>query len=125
MRHRHRRVYRSRDAMILGVCGGLAEHFDVSVFWVRVAFVFGVFSTAFFPVALLYLIAAFLMPLKPVQPIQSEEEQEFYDSYTHSSSMALHRLKRTFDRLDRRIQRMEDKVTGAGYDWERRLKEER
>ena len=79
----------------------------------------------FFPTAFVYFVAAFLMPLKPVQPIESEEEQEFYDSYTHSGSMALHRLKRTFDRLDRRIQRMEDKVTASGYDWERRLNERR
>jgi len=37
--------------------------------------------------------------------------------------MALHRLKRTFDNLDRRIQRIESIVTARDYDWERRLRE--
>jgi phage shock protein C len=35
--------------------------------------------------------------------------------------MALHRLKKTFDSLDRRIQRMEGIVTAKEYDWDRRL----
>ena len=29
-------LYRSRDGMIAGVCAGLAEYFDLSVFWTRV-----------------------------------------------------------------------------------------
>jgi phage shock protein C len=37
--------------------------------------------------------------------------------------MALHRLKRTYDNLDRRIQRMESIVTSREYDWDRRLNE--
>jgi phage shock protein C len=28
-------LYRSRNGAILGVCRGIAEHFDLSVFWVR------------------------------------------------------------------------------------------
>jgi phage shock protein C len=35
----------------------------------------------------------------------------------------LHRLKRTYDNLDRRIQRMEHIVTSREYDWDRRLNE--
>lgn len=29
-------LYRSRDGIIAGVCAGLAEYLDLSVFWVRV-----------------------------------------------------------------------------------------
>jgi phage shock protein C len=37
--------------------------------------------------------------------------------------MALHRLKKTYDNLDRRIRRMEDIVTAKDYDWDYRLRE--
>jgi phage shock protein C len=35
--------------------------------------------------------------------------------------MAIRRLKRTFDNLDRRIRRIEDIVTARDYEWEQRL----
>ena len=56
-------------------------------------------------------------------PLETEEAQEFYNSYTSSRSLALHRLKRTFDSLDRRVQRIESAVTAREYNWERRLNE--
>ncbi|HHP7233096.1 MAG TPA: PspC domain-containing protein, partial [Desulfobacterales bacterium] len=30
-----RGLYRSRNGVILGVCRGIADHFDFSVFWIR------------------------------------------------------------------------------------------
>ena len=49
--------------------------------------------------------------------------REFYDSYASSRSMAIHRLKRTFESLDRRIRRMESIVTSGDFNWDERLKE--
>ncbi|MBI3301825.1 MAG: hypothetical protein HYZ72_07070 [Deltaproteobacteria bacterium] len=71
----------------------------------------------------LYFLAALLMKPEPVLPLETEGEQEFYNSYASSRRMALHRLKRTYDTLDRRIQRIESIVTSREYDWERRLNE--
>jgi len=69
----------------------------------------------------IYFLAALLMKPEPVRPLLSEEDREFYHSYTTSRGMAVHRLKRAFDSLDRRIQRMENVVTSRDYDWDRRL----
>jgi phage shock protein C len=113
--------YRSRHGVIFGVCRGLADHFDISVFWVRIFFVLGFCVTGFWPVGVVYIAAALLMKLEPVLPLETEEDAEFYSSYTTSRSMALHRLKRTFDSLDRRIQRIEGIVTARDYDWDKRL----
>ena len=77
--------------------------------------------TGIWPVVAFYVVAALLMKVEPVIPIESTSEQEFYNSYTSSRAMALHRLKKTFDSLDRRIQRMEGIVTAKEYDWDRRL----
>ena len=115
------RLYRSRRGIILGVCRGLAEYFNISVFWVRAIAVGGLIFTGLWPVVGIYLLAAVIMKPEPVVPFTSADDQEFYNSYTASRSMALDRLKRTFDNLDRRLRRMEDTVTAREYDWERRL----
>jgi len=114
-------IYRSRSGMILGVCKGLAEHFDFSVFWTRVIALILLFVAGFFPAIGLYLLAALLMKPEPVIPVRNSAEKEFYDSYTHSRQGALQRLKRRYENLQRRIQRMEHIVTSAEYDWENRL----
>lgn len=109
-------LYRSRRGIFMGVCRGLAEHFNFSVFWMR-AIVFTIFLfTGFWPVGVLYIIAGLLLKLEPVIPLKNETDQEFYQSYTHSRSSAIQRIKRKFDNIDRRIQRMEDRVTSREFD---------
>ncbi|MCJ7595132.1 MAG: envelope stress response membrane protein PspC [Desulfobacterales bacterium] len=114
-------LYRSRQGVILGVCKGIAQYFDFSVFWARAIAIILLLVTGFWPITILYFIAALLMKPEPVVPIQSSEEQEFSDSYIHSRKRAIDRLKRRFGNLDRRIQRMEHTVTSREFDWEKRL----
>jgi phage shock protein C len=114
-------IYRSRSGILLGVCKGLAEHFDFSVFWTRVIALILLFVAGFLPAIGLYLLAALLMKPEPVIPIGNPAEKEFYDSYAHSRQGAVQRLKRRYENLQRRIQRMEHIVTSAEYDWENRL----
>lgn len=116
-------LYRSRSGKILGVCKGLAEYFDFPVFWMRVIALVLLVSSGIWPLVIVYFVAALLMKPEPVLPLETEGEQEFYNSYANSRRMALHRLKRTYDNLDRRIQRIESIVTAPEYDWERRLNE--
>ena len=114
-------IYRSRSGVILGVCRGLAEHFDFSIFWTRVIALILLFVAGFLPAIGLYLLAALLMKPEPVIPIHDAAEKEFYDSYANSRLGAVQRLKRRYENLQRRIQRMEHIVTSAEYDWENRL----
>jgi phage shock protein C len=114
-------LYRSRNGIILGVCRGIADYFDLSVFWVRVIAVGLLIFSGFWPVAILYFIAALLMKPEPVIPIDTDEEQEFYDSYVHSRKGAIDRLKRRYDNLERRIRRMEDTVTSREFNWDSKL----
>jgi phage shock protein C len=114
-------LYRSRNGIILGVCRGIADCFDFSVFWARVITLALLFFTGFWPVMILYFVAALLMKPEPVIPIETDEEQEFYDSYVHSHRGATDRLKRRYENLERRIRRMEDHVTGREFEWENKL----
>ena len=114
-------LYRSRQGVILGVCRGISDYFDFSLMWTRILAVIFLLVSGFWPAMGLYFIAALLMKPAPVIPIETEAEQEFYDSYTQSRNGALYRLKQRYQKLERRIQRMEDKVTSREFDWENRL----
>ena len=58
------RLYKSRtDRVLLGVAGGLAEHFDVSPLLVRIGFVVLCFLNLIGVVA--YVLLAILMPQAP------------------------------------------------------------
>ena len=114
-------MYRSRDGVILGVCRGISDYFDFSVFWTRAIAVILLIFTGLWPTVVLYFLAALLMKPEPVIPIQSKDHQEFYDSYVHSPRSAADRIKRRYSKLEKRIQRLEHTVTRPGYDWESRL----
>jgi phage shock protein C len=114
-------LYRSRSGKILGVIQGLANHFDFNVFWLRVFAVILVCMSGIWPVVILYFLAGFMMKPEPVIPIANLEEDDFYSSYVRSRSGATRRLKRHFENLDRRIQRMEHVVTDSEFEWEQRL----
>lgn len=118
---KHGGIYRARDGVFLGVCKGISEYFDFSLFAIRVAMIVFFIFSGFWPVIGVYLVAAFFMNPKPIQPIHSEEERHFYDSYVHSPASAARRLKKKFKDLDQRIRRMEDEVTAREHDWERRF----
>ena len=120
----HGSLTRSRHGMILGVCRGLAEYFDLSVFWVRVIALALFLFSGFWPTAILYFAAAFLMKPAPAIPIENEDEEEFYNSYVRSKRLAADRLKRRYENLERRIQRLEHTVTTPEFDWEKRLDSE-
>ncbi len=114
-------MYRSRNGIVLGVCRGIAEYFDFSVFWTRAVALLLLFFSGLWPMVALYFIAALIMKPEPVLPLKSEDQQEFYESYVHSPRGAADRLKRRYENLNRRIQRMENYVTSREFDWEHRL----
>lgn len=120
-----RALYRSRSGMIFGVCKGLANYLDANVTIVRLGALLCLFFTGFVvsPMIVVYTVAAILMRPEPVVPFETEADREFYDSYTSSRTMAIHRLKRTYESLDRRIQRIESIVTARDFSWDSRLKE--
>jgi phage shock protein C len=114
-------LYRSRNGAIMGVCRGIAERFDLSVFWVRLFTILLFIFTGFWPTGIIYFALAFLLKPEPVVPISSMDEQEFYDSYLRSKEMATDRIKRRYSSLEKRLQRLEHAVTTPEFDWESRL----
>jgi phage shock protein C len=118
-----RRLYRSRDGAILGVCKGIATYFDISLFWTRAIAVTLLLISGFWPTLGAYLLAALLLKPEPVIPFGAEGEESFYDAYAHAPRRAAPGLKRRYERLERRLRRLEDAVTTRSFDWERRLRD--
>lgn len=112
-----RGIYRSRRGILMGVCRGLAESFDLSVFWLRVITLMLFIFTGFWPVGVMYILAGLFLKMEPASPFRNEEDEEFYATYANSRQSAINRIKKKFDNLDRRIQRMEDTVTSREFDW--------
>ncbi len=61
-----RKLYKDREnGKVSGVLAGMAEYFDLDVALIRIAFLFLVVFTGFFPGVLFYIIAAAVMDDKP------------------------------------------------------------
>ncbi|HET7664125.1 MAG TPA: PspC domain-containing protein [Rhodanobacteraceae bacterium] len=82
---RSRRIYRdSESGVILGVCAGIAEHFDWPLWLTRIgAVTLGWFFTV--PVVIAYLVAALLMPERPLRYYGDGDERTFWQSNRHRS----------------------------------------
>ena len=74
-RRRTKRLYRSRqDKMIAGVCGGLAEYFDIDPVFVRIVAVLLLFANGVGFIA--YVVAWLLIPPNPYQTSKKQTVAE-------------------------------------------------
>lgn len=61
-----KKLYKDKDSgKVSGVLAGMAEYFEIDVALIRIAFLFLVVFTGFFPGVLFYIIAAAVMDDKP------------------------------------------------------------
>jgi phage shock protein C len=114
-------LYRSRKGVILGVCRGLADYFDFSVFWIRAIAVVLFIFTGFWPVVGIYLLAALLMKSEPAKNTGTGSNDKAGGRYRCMRNDTAERLKHKWKHLEKRIRRMEDKVTSREFDWNSRF----
>jgi len=60
-----KKLTRSNNKSLAGVCAGIAEYFDVDPTVIRILFVFLTVFSAGFPGILVYIILALIMPVAP------------------------------------------------------------
>ncbi|NCC14340.1 MAG: PspC domain-containing protein [Spirochaetia bacterium] len=112
-----KRLYRSPRGKIFGVCTGLAEWRDLPADPVRLIVFLVVLATGIFPGALIYLAAALLIPMNPgyessstiyrdEEPTQSDDE-----------------LKAEYERLKKKVEKMESEMFNKERDWDDRFRE--
>jgi phage shock protein PspC (stress-responsive transcriptional regulator) len=59
------KLYLSKDKKLAGVCGGIAEYFDIDSSMVRLAWVILSVLTGIFPGIIAYIVAALIIPPAP------------------------------------------------------------
>jgi phage shock protein C len=116
------RLYRDREnAMVAGVCAGIAEYFGFSRKCLRV--ITAISTVLFMPfVVISYLILAIVLPVKPkTEEAVDEEQAKFWRGVSNAPSDVFSNVKHRFRELDLRLQKMEAFVTSREFDIDREL----
>ncbi len=118
------RLYRSEEhRVIAGVCGGLAEYWDLDVVVVRLAWIallLFAFPIGFFG----YLALAISIPRRPADlpPPDDEQQRQFWRELSRKPRHTLGALRHRLRQIDRRIQRLERHVTSKAFEVDQALK---
>lgn len=117
-----RGLYRSRSGVIMGVCRGVGDYLNFSVFWIRLILVILFLISGFWPVVVLYFVAGFLMKPEPIIRPHQHYEEAYCGAYARSRRPSSEYIKRRQQTLERRLRNLESTVTSKEYDWEQRLR---
>ena len=115
------RLYRDRDnAIIAGVCAGLASYFGLNRKGLRLVMAIG--TLFFFPFMVpAYIILAIILPVKPEDLYKDESQERFWRGVSMAPSDVFSSLNHRFRELDLRLQKMEAYVTSREFEMDREL----
>lgn len=115
------RLYRDKEnAILAGVCAGLADYFGLNRKGLRIIVAIGTFFFVPF-VVLTYIILAIILPAKPKDLYQDESQEKFWRGVSMAPSDVFSNLSHRFRELDVRLQKMEAYVTSKEFDIDRQL----
>ena len=114
-------LYRNpRNAIVRGVCAGLADYSGIEVWIVRVLAVLSLFLFTL-PTLVIYLIAAVLLPERPERLYENNEEESFWRGVRTDPKQTLSELRHRFRRLEQRLRKMESYVTSREFKLRREI----
>lgn len=71
-----KKLYLSPNKKFLGICGGLAEYFNVDPTLVRIAVVCITLATAIIPALIIYIVLGLVFPAAPADYVPSEPSKK-------------------------------------------------
>jgi phage shock protein C len=115
------RLYRDKDnAILAGVCAGLANYFGLCRKGLRL--VVAICTLFFFPfVVPAYIILAIILPAKPQDLYKDESQEKFWRGVSMAPTDVFSNLSHRFRELDIRLQKMEAYVTSREFEMDREL----
>lgn len=140
MTYTSKRLYKSRNGRIFGVCQGIADWRDLPVEFVRLFVILIFVFTGFFPVGVIYFLAALILPLEPEgyqaegrgrDPRRGGRGRRFHGRMYEAEGRAetqdnrqrmYENVRDSFNDLKDRVQNMEDHVFDKEKDWDDRFK---
>jgi phage shock protein C len=117
------RLFRDKEnAMIAGVCAGIADYFGLNRKGVRlVTFLMMLFPPFFAFIIISYVILTIVLPVKPTGLYQDQEQAEFWRGVSNAPSDVFGALRHRFRELNHRLERMEAFVTSKEFEIDREL----
>lgn len=115
------RLYRDKEnAILAGVCAGLAGYFGLNRKGLRLI---AVICTLFFPPFMIpaYIILAFILPARPQDLYKDESQEKFWRGVSMAPTDVFSNLSHRFRELDLRLQKMEAYVTSREFAMDREL----
>lgn len=79
-----KRLYRSKNGEIFGVCKGIAQWKDFSVDAVRLVFILVAIFTAVFPCLIIYTILGFILPVNPYEEDEVKGSKKSKNKYYYN-----------------------------------------
>jgi len=118
----HRLFRDKKNAILAGVCAGLADYFDFNRKGVRLATVLLMLFPPFIPfIILTYVLMALLIPVKPTDLYADEEKAEFWRGVSNAPADVFGSLSHRFRELNLRLEKMEAYVTSKEFEFDREL----
>ena len=117
------RLYRDKEnAMLAGVCAGVAEYFGFNRRGTRIAAALTLLFPPFFAFMLVsYFVLAILLPVKPPALYENQEQAEFWRGVSNAPADVFGSLRHRFRELNLRLERMEAYVTSREFEIDREL----
>jgi phage shock protein C len=115
------RLYRDKEnAILAGVCAGLANYFGLNRKGLRL--IVAVCSVFFLPFTIVaYIILTIILPTKPEDLYKDESQEKFWRGVSMAPSDVFSNLSHRFRELDVRLQKMEAYITSKEFDIDREL----
>jgi len=117
------RLYRDKkNAVIAGVCAGIADYFGFNRKGVRVATLLVMLFPPFIPFLILsYILLAVLLPVKPAELYEENEKAVFWRGVSNAPADVFGSLRHRFKELNLRLEKMEAFVTSKEFEFDREL----
>lgn len=117
------RLYRDKkNAVVAGVCAGIADYFGFNRKGVRVATFLVMLFPPFIPFLILsYVLLAVLLPVKPPELYEENEKAVFWRGVSNAPADVFGNLRHRFKELNLRLEKMEAFVTSKEFEFDREL----
>ena len=113
-RNNPHRLYRDKtNGMVAGVCAGVSDYFGFNLKAVRLL---TAFSMLFMWPIFIYLLLAFLLPLKPSELYENVDRANFWRGVSNAPKDIFGELRHQFRDSEIRLQQMEAYVTSREFE---------
>lgn len=116
------RLYRDKEnAMLAGVCAGIAEYAGLNVKGTRIVTALLCLTPMLGFIVISYLVLAIVLPVKPEGLYETREQAEFWRGVSNAPSDVFGSLHHRFRELNLRLEKMEAYVTSKEFEIDREL----